>query len=646
MSPPSPQTAGAPLPFGAVAAAAGALVLVEVALMPGPPGAARGAAAGALVAAALLVLRWSAPAGLAAVVGGVWLARSGPLDGDPAFGLSLAVPVAAFAAAAALRARWSPLLLAGGVAHVLAVASHPRPDDLVLVVAGALYVSGWAAGALLRHVHTVVEQRSEERAALVQALARGPREAVAAEQLRVWWLVQARLADTIALLPPQVRALQTLSRGPEEAARRLESVRLAAADALEQMRATLRAFDGDETIGVWAAAPPSVRARRRRDVPVGALVLGCAALAAGAALEQALLDLSGPAALGFPLALVLPFTALLAPRRPVAACALLGAGVAVGSAAGVVGGPTITHNFAGMLVVGTVAATAHGPRRLLALAVAQAGMLGGLWAEAAPWAWPGYLGLALGMAGSFCGGLLLRDAVREHREVAGEARRLASELDDLERQVAIAERFRLARELHDIVGHGLTVVCLQAGAAAAQVRSRGPHVRESLQALQTAADLAAEELSRFGAIVASRSSTTADLEAELQSIVGAARGAGVNAELDRVDAPPHLGADVREELTRIAREALTNAAKHARGAPVRVAVEPAERPAWIRLSVVNGEGGASGLPGGGVGLASMAERADRCGGTLESGPLASGGWHVTAELPDRRVRDRRKAGRV
>src|SRR5687767_14649495 len=115
------QPVRAPLPVTAIALAAGSLVAGEAALVPHGAGVAEGAQAGALMAAALLVLRWAPAAGVVAVVSAGWLARSGPLGGDPAIGIALAVPVAAFAAAACTRARWAPVLLAAGAGHVLAV---------------------------------------------------------------------------------------------------------------------------------------------------------------------------------------------------------------------------------------------------------------------------------------------------------------------------------------------------------------------------------------------------------------------------------------------------------------------------------------------------------------------------------------------
>ncbi|MBN6051522.1 hypothetical protein JYK22_06200 [Nonomuraea sp. RK-328] len=224
-----------------------------------------------------------------------------------------------------------------------------------------------------------------------------------------------------------------------------------------------------------------------------------------------------------------------------------------------------------------------------------------------------------------------------------------------ERARVLAERNRLARELHDSVGHALSVVTIQA-AAAGRVLDRDPETaRTALDAIEQSARAALEDLDHALGVLRAGDPPD-DLGArggwatldDLDTLV-AASGAPVEREVGDVSAVP---APVSREAYRIVQEALTNAIKHGR-APVRLAV--AVRDGDLRLEVTNRtaapaprpDAGPGGGTLGGRGLQGMRERVRLLDGDLDAGPAAGhegaaeghtetegeGWWRVSARLP-------------
>jgi signal transduction histidine kinase len=222
--------------------------------------------------------------------------------------------------------------------------------------------------------------------------------------------------------------------------------------------------------------------------------------------------------------------------------------------------------------------------------------------------------------------------------------RLAAAQDHARR---LAERNRLARELHDSVGHALSVVTLQA-AAAGRVLDRDPATaRTALAAIEQSARTALEELDHVLGMLredhepGDRSAGDRSVGAREGSGPGARRGPQATlADLDELVASS--GAQVRQEVGdlsgvptvvsreayRILQEALTNAIKHGRG-PVRLSA--AVQGQDLCLEVTNPGGGKGGRSGG-RGVRGMRERVRLLRGDLEAGPTPTG-WKVTARLP-------------
>ncbi|HUQ58129.1 sensor histidine kinase [Lentzea sp.] len=199
----------------------------------------------------------------------------------------------------------------------------------------------------------------------------------------------------------------------------------------------------------------------------------------------------------------------------------------------------------------------------------------------------------------------------------------AAELEAQETSARAAERARIAREIHDSVGHHATLIAVESAALAATAAD--PSVRETALRLRS---LAKESLSEMRAALGLLNSDTS--YPSVQELVDRARVAGVSVTLSETgDAA--LSPAISRALFRVVQEALTNVTKHAPGAAVTVTVD---RASPVRVSVVNGP---SALPPsddrGGAGLHGLSERVRLAGGTLTTSYRADGGFSVSAVLP-------------
>jgi signal transduction histidine kinase len=212
-------------------------------------------------------------------------------------------------------------------------------------------------------------------------------------------------------------------------------------------------------------------------------------------------------------------------------------------------------------------------------------------------------------------------------------------------QVAVtAERARIARELHDVVAHSISIVSVQAAAADAYLDRDAAQAREHLDAVRRTAHDALSEMRRLCGVLREDAAVllpqpTLDRVSEL---VAEARGAGVQLELvqegERRELPP--GLDLA--AFRILQEALTNVRKHATGAAVTVELDGDSE--GLRVHVRNGPPPdatgplivrADSLPGGGHGLIGLRERAELLGGGITHRHTSDGGFELIAKLPTR-----------
>jgi signal transduction histidine kinase len=225
--------------------------------------------------------------------------------------------------------------------------------------------------------------------------------------------------------------------------------------------------------------------------------------------------------------------------------------------------------------------------------------------------------------------------------VAAELRAELAERDRREqaRHAVEEERARIARELHDIVSHGLSVVVLQTVAARAALQDDGADVDRHLDAVEeTARDALGEMRRMLGLLQAGDLPDPAALPApspglrSLPALVERATTAGlrITAELD-LDA--ELASGLELAVYRVVQEALTNAVKHAPGARVSLRLRIDDHTAEV--TVTDDGGGSPTRPpqGAGQGLIGMRQRAELYGGSLSTGPTDDGGYRVTATFP-------------
>ena len=220
------------------------------------------------------------------------------------------------------------------------------------------------------------------------------------------------------------------------------------------------------------------------------------------------------------------------------------------------------------------------------------------------------------------------------RKRAEHARRVEAESGELAREAVSGERARIARELHDIVAHSVSVISVQAGAAEQYLERDPARAREHLSSVQDTARDALTEMRRLTGVLRDEAAGYEPQPglARVDELVERARDAGLEVELaeegERRGVPP--GVDLA--AYRIVQEALTNARKHA--GPVAAQVHVRYLDSAVEVEVVNAAGsGVQNGEGAGHGLVGMRERARVYGGDLETGHQPDGGYRVRARLP-------------
>jgi signal transduction histidine kinase len=253
------------------------------------------------------------------------------------------------------------------------------------------------------------------------------------------------------------------------------------------------------------------------------------------------------------------------------------------------------------------------------------------------WSWTPVYFSAGWLAGAAVFGLVIELRRRLQTEVqAGERLAHQSREEQARRRMA-EERLRLAREVHDVVGHSLAVISLQAGVAEHLLDSRPDEARRAVAAIRKVSKQALDDLRaelaalRAGLGDGSERAPSPRLEA-LPGLVDAMREAGLSVTLEMAGPIGGLPEVVAAAGYRIVQEALTNVARHAPAATaeIRVAVDADALDIEVRD---NGRGSTRGAPAAGSGLAGMRERAVALGGRFEAGDRSEGGFRVWARLP-------------
>jgi signal transduction histidine kinase len=269
---------------------------------------------------------------------------------------------------------------------------------------------------------------------------------------------------------------------------------------------------------------------------------------------------------------------------------------------------------------------------------------------------------------AWAAGVLSRTKRASMQAAESRADRAEAELDRQTSRAAAQERTRIARELHDVVAHHVSLMAVQAEAATSLLPGRPVEAQRSVEIIGATARLALTELRRLLGVLrgpSERLETAPSVSlGEVSSVLDQVRGAGLPVDFAVVGTPCALAPGVDLTAYRIVQEALTNTIRHAGAASAAVTLS--YEPGYITVCVADsgprgdgppaaGNGGmaagpgsglaASGPPGSGppgsvlagtgLGLAGIAERVASCGGSLTIGPTAAGGFAVTARLPAR-----------
>jgi len=230
--------------------------------------------------------------------------------------------------------------------------------------------------------------------------------------------------------------------------------------------------------------------------------------------------------------------------------------------------------------------------------------------------------------------LVAAEVVRVRRERVLEAARTRAEED---RRRAGEERLRIARELHDMLAHNISLINVQAGVALHLMDEQPGQSRTALVAIKQASSDALRELRSVLDILRQGGdaprSPTSGLDS-LDGLVANAAAAGLEVRTRVEGTPRPLPAGVDLAAFRIVQEALTNVTRHAGPASATVLVAYGDDDLTVQVDDDGrGHPKPGGTPGGGNGIRGMRERAAALGGDLSAGPRAGGGFRVSAHLP-------------
>jgi signal transduction histidine kinase len=209
-------------------------------------------------------------------------------------------------------------------------------------------------------------------------------------------------------------------------------------------------------------------------------------------------------------------------------------------------------------------------------------------------------------------------------------------------QAVLRERARIARELHDVVAHSVSMIAVQAETAPYTMRQLSPEAKKGFGEIAGAAREALDEMRRLLTVLRAEPGVEPEVTPQprldrLAELIDSHRGAGGEAQLSVHGAARPLSTTIELSAYRIVQEALTNARRHAPGARVRVeldylgdrlAVRVTDDGSTVPTTMVDGKTKVMGH-----GLVGMRERATMLGGRFAAGPRAEGGFAVRAELP-------------
>ncbi|MFE0172590.1 sensor histidine kinase [Streptomyces sp. NPDC059002] len=235
-------------------------------------------------------------------------------------------------------------------------------------------------------------------------------------------------------------------------------------------------------------------------------------------------------------------------------------------------------------------------------------------------------------------GIILRGRREDRTRLVEQQTRTAEERA---RRTLLEERGRIARELHDVVAHHMSVISIQAQVAPHLVEDPPDALRENLAGIRQNALEALTELRRVLGVLRSADPEDADAAPQaplptlerIEGLLDNARLAGLTVHCEQSGEPRPLPPGVDLSAYRIVQEALSNAIRHAPGSTVRIALAHSAPGLRVRITNTVPRTKAPQSPGAGHGLLGMRERTAMLGGDLATGPTPDGGYEVSAFLP-------------
>ena len=255
-----------------------------------------------------------------------------------------------------------------------------------------------------------------------------------------------------------------------------------------------------------------------------------------------------------------------------------------------------------------------------------------------------YFASAVLVGGSWLSGRALRGTRARNARLVSLTTELAAEREARARDAVLAERGRIAAELHDVVGHCVSVISLQAQAAEAALAHDAPAVRPPLLAITSAAQTAMQEMRRLVTLLHDDdphgddgSEHPVPSYGDIPALVEENRRLGLQVELEIVGcAPAGAQAGVQLATYRIVQEGLANVRRHSEAARARVAIRFGDEATFLDVLDEGPRGRYRDT--GGYGLIGVRTRARSCSGTVSAGPHA-GGWALRVVLPHTRPVD-------
>jgi signal transduction histidine kinase len=238
------------------------------------------------------------------------------------------------------------------------------------------------------------------------------------------------------------------------------------------------------------------------------------------------------------------------------------------------------------------------------------------------------IGAALAVAGPVLAGQLVAHLGHQNAELARLAARLREERERAEEAAVEAERARIAQELHDVVGHEVTLIAVQAEAAAAALRLAPERAVDPVEAIRTTAHRTLAEMRGVLNVLAAEDGVHGATD-DVTEVARRAEEAGIANMLTVSGAPAEQHERARLAVNRIVRECLTNAGRHAPGAPVAIEVAWDQRE--VRVVATNPTS-VHAVPAPGRGLTGMRNRAELLGGEFDAA-VRDGLFTVRVEMP-------------